>query len=156
MIRSHYQGCDIEIFSFEPYPKYGVDDITNWIIDVDLCAEGLGSDGFDGYFMDPNPYYGGAPFLWTQVSEIEQFCDQNDVDFGYVFWAPRASYHENTATDFDWYLETMDQGMQCQNAGVTPDYYLYMSWLTVPKQIVPETEEYSFSFSALQFINAFM
>lgn len=152
-VRELYPDPQLMIYSFEPYPHFSYSTLTNWLVSVNLRCSELGCRGLDGYFMDPN--WTLSNFNWSTVAQIEQFCSSHGFVFGYVFWAAEAAGYEFTAQDIDWYLQTMQQGSDLTAAGITPDRFIYMSWIAVPKEITPENEPYSFCYDALQFFGTY-
>ena len=112
--------------------------LVDWIIDVNEACDDLQIDGFDGYFMDPN-WAWWEYFDWDDVAYIDSALAANGLAFGYVFWAADCSNQEWNYDDYDWFCSTMEQGAECASNGITPDYYIYMSWLSIPEQIIPES-----------------
>ena len=80
------------------------------------------------------------------------------VPFSLISWAsPYPSEKAaGLAREDTWYVEVLGQGYAAVEAGVHPDQFVLESWLPMPSRIVPETTEFTFTWSVLDFGRKFV
>jgi hypothetical protein len=59
------------------------------------------------------------------------------------------------ANDSTWYVGVMQQGYDYAAVGGAPDSYVIESWVGAPSQTIPETANWTFTRSVLDFTRAF-
>jgi hypothetical protein len=99
----------------------------------------------------------GNPGSWKQVKALEIECHQRHIRFGLIYWGadyPKMSQMQ-LADDSTWYVAVMQQGYDYAAVGGTPDEYVIESWVGAPAQTLPETAEWSFTRSVLDFSRKF-
>jgi hypothetical protein len=154
LVRARYPG--VTIGSIEPYPALTVKEIIWWIDNLQAKCQEMEIQGIDFFCMDPDWAWQGS-FEWEEVALIEAYCDSIGLPFSLICWAADCGSWPGTQySDYDWYEGIMSQGSAAQGMGVTPDIFAVQSWLYIPRQIIPEDEQYSFTYSFLEFYQTYV
>ena len=143
---------DIEICSIEPYPSFSVTELIWWIDELNAECQRLGVDGIQAFSLDVN--WGGNGVNWNDVAALEDSCQARHIRFEMIYWA--SPHYRETDEDVDFYNDIHKQGRMYQAAGGTPDVYTIQDWNYIPRQMVPEDEPWSFTYSMQSFINTFV
>jgi hypothetical protein len=115
-----------------------------------------GVRGFDFYRVDPNwinynvrPQQGN----WQDVRRLEDYCKKIGLPFSMIYWSPHDSMARRNGVhdDSTWYTDVMTQGYMYLSVGGQPDQYVIESWVDSPIRAIPETDEFTFTRSALDF-----
>ena len=141
---------ETKIGSIEPYSSISAASMEWWVAAVnDRCAA-IGVEGLDSFVIDP--YWAPFPNAGSYAGSkgVCDWCHNNGIPFSMIYWAAK-----NHATDADWYNGIMQEGSGYQAAGLNPDRFMVESWLAVPVQTIPETQNYSFTKSVLDFFNTY-
>lgn len=158
-VRERYP--DILIGDIEPYPFFRLDELIDWIDSLQARLKELNVRGMDFFRLDVNwagIIYGGESGSWEEVKKLEDACRGRKIPFSLIYWASDYPYwkSKNNASDGTWYDGVMKQGDYYEAVGGTPDQYVIESWVGAPSRSVPETDEWSFTRSVLDFCDKFV
>ena len=158
LVRKKYP--QFQICEMETYPTISLKDHLWWIEALEKRLKELGVRGLDSYRLDVN----WAVFTayenkgsWIEVRKLEQFCRSRKLPFGLFYWAGDLlpMKRKGLADDSTWYVSIMRQGYDYALVGGMPDHYVIQSWIEAPSRCVPETEQWSFTRSVLDFSRKF-
>lgn len=158
LVRKHYP--DILIGDIETYPSIPLDVHFWWIETLQKRLAELGVRGLDFYRLDVN----WAEFVvfnrgsWPEVKKLEQFCRSRKLPFSLIYWASDypALAKRNLADDTTWYVSLMRQGYDYAMVQGAPDQYVLESWVKGPSHSTPETDQFTFTRSVLDFTRRFV
>ncbi len=150
LVRTEFDP-DIEICSIEPYPFFDIDELIWWIDELNAACDVLGVDGIQAFSLDVNWNIGVS---WSDVAAFEDSCQARHIRFEMIYWA--AQHWQETDEDVDFFNDIHQQGRMYQAAGGTPDVYSIQNWNYIPRQMVPEEEPWSFTYSLQSFVNTFV
>jgi len=158
LVRQHYP--DVLIGDIEPYPAFSALQLVQFIDALQARLKQLHVRGLDFFRLDADwmHFVVGHPGSWKQVKDLETECRQRGIPFGLIYWAadyPQMS-HMKLADDSTWYVAVMQQGYDYAAVGGAPDAYVIESWVGAPVQTLPETAEWSFTRSVLDFSRKFI
>jgi hypothetical protein len=116
--------------------------------------------GLDFYRLDVN----WAEFVvfnrgsWLEVKQLEQHCHQRQLPFSLIYWASEypSLAKQGLADDSTWYVSIMQQGYDYAMLQGSPDQYVIESWLEAPSRSGPETDQFTFTRSVLDFSRRFV
>ena len=158
LVREHFPG--IRIGDIEPYPSIPVDDLLQWIDALQHRLGERGVRGLDFFRLDVDWVHftlnkGGG---WPEVKQLEEACRARGIPFSLIYWAADHPHLQRLglADDATWYVSTMRQGNDYAIAGGAPDEYVIESWVEAPAHAVPETHEWTFARSVLDFSRRFV
>jgi len=148
------------IGDIEPYPFIPLADLKTWAEALDKRLAELGVRGLDFFRLDVN----WAEFVvlehgnWQEVKKVEQFCRQRRLKFSLIYWASGQPEFQRRgmSDDSTWYVSTMQQGYDYAHVNGKPDQYVVESWIECPSHSVPETEQFTFTRSVLDFAQRFV
>jgi hypothetical protein len=148
------------IGDIEPYPAFSALQLVQFIDALQARLKQLHVRGLDFFRLDADwmHFVVGHPGSWKQVKDLETECRQRGIPFGLIYWAadyPQMS-HMKLADDSTWYVAVMQQGYDYAAVGGAPDAYVIESWVGAPVQTLPETAEWSFTRSVLDFSRKFI
>jgi len=158
LVRKHFP--EVLIGDIETYPSIPLADHFTWIEALDKRLAEKGVRGLDFYRLDVN----WAEFVvfdhgtWPEVKKLEQYCRKRKLPFSLIYWA--SGYpglaRKGLADDSTWYVSIMQQGYDYALAGGAPDQYVVESWVGAPARCLPETGEWTFTRSVLDFTRKFV
>ena len=158
LVRKRYP--QIAITEIETYPTISLADHKWWIEALEKRLAELGVRGIDSYRLDVNwavftAYNRGS---WLEVRQLEQYCRARKLPFGLFYWAGDWPPMQRLgfADDSTWYVSIMRQGCDYALVQGAPDQYIVQSWIQAPAQCLPETEQWSFTRSVLDFSRKFV
>lgn len=156
LVRERYP--DIAIGDIEPTPFVPVPELIAWIEALQGRLAEMGVRGLDFFRLDVDwLHYVRGNGSWPEVRKLEDYCRDHEIPFSLIYWA--ADYPElqrrGLADDATWYVSLMRQGYDYANVGGTPDQFVVESWIPAPSTSVPDTAEYTFSRSVLDFAERF-
>lgn len=145
---------DVEICSIESFPYYFNSDINEliwWLDELEAECNALGVKGIQSFSLDVD---WNMAVSWEDIAALEDSCQARGISFEMIYWPARhtLSNHE----DVHFYKDIHDQGAAYQAAGGTPDVYTIQSWTYIPRQMVPESEQWSFTYSFNSFVRSFV
>jgi hypothetical protein len=157
LVRQHYPN--VLIGDIEPYPSFSPVQLIQFIDALQARLKQLHVKGLDFFRLDVDwmNFVVGNPGSWKQVKALEIECHQRHIRFGLIYWGadyPKMSQMQ-LADDSTWYVAVMQQGYDYAAVGGTPDEYVIESWVGAPAQTLPETAEWSFTRSVLDFSRKF-
>lgn len=158
LVRSEFGG---RVVLLEPYPYFSVEEIEEIVRLLNSELAELGEPPLDGFTLDPDwRLFDLGTGSWAGVREIEDFCRGEGIPFGLVYWASEAGNWDppirDGGRDHRWHDEVMEQGRLYRNVGGSPDEYVIMSWLWIPRAIADEDAEHSFTRTVLDFYRAYV
>jgi len=158
LVRKHYP--EMLIGDVETYPSIPLEDHFRWIDALEKRLAKLQVRGLDFYRLDVN----WAEFVvfnrgsWPEVKKLEQHCRQRKLPFSLIYWASGypALAKRGLADDSTWYVSVMQQGYDYALVQGSPDQYVIESWVEGPSRSTPETDEFTFTRSVLDFTRRFV
>lgn len=157
LVRQHYP--DARIGDIEPYPSVPLAELIAWIDALQSRLKELNVRGMDFFRVDVN----WVNFLhdkgsWREVRKLEEACRARKLPFSLIYWAADYPHLERLgrAGDAAWYVSTLRQGHDYALIGGKPDEYVIESWVGAPSHAVPETTEWTFTKSVLDFCVRFV
>lgn len=158
LVRKNYPGA--QVGDIEPFPGLPVGTHAAWIDVLERRLAAMGLQGLDFYRVDVNwiAFAAANKGSWREVKDIEDICHKRKLPFSLIYWASdyplRKSY--GTAEAGAWYKAIMAQGYAYAAVGGLPDQYVIESWIGIPAEALPETQETTFAGSALGFARRFV
>lgn len=158
LVRQNYP--QVRIGDIEPYPFIPLADQMQWIESLQKKLAEMHVRGLDFFRLDVN----WAEFTvfnrgsWQEVRKLEQFCRKRGIPFSLIYWASDypAMKRRDLADDATWYVSVMRQGYDYAIVDGRPDQYVIESWIGAPSHAVPETDEFTFTRSVLDFTRRFV
>jgi hypothetical protein len=156
LVRKHFP--DVLIGDIEAYPGIPLDDHFQWIEALQKRLAELKVRGLDFYRLDVDwVHFLHGRGSWAEGKKLEVYCRQHKLPFSLVYWA--AGYPALTrlglADDATWYVSVMQQGYDYALVRGAPEQYVVQSWVDGPPRITPETDQWSFTRSVLDFSRKF-
>jgi hypothetical protein len=157
MVRKHYP--QLAIGEIETYPSIPLADHYWWIESLEKRLAELGVRGLDFYRLDVNwaVFTAFGHGSWREVRELERYCRKHKLPFGLFYWAGDIGPMKlrGLADDSTWYVSTMRQGYDYALIQGAPDQYVIQSWMDFPSHSVPESDQWTFTRSVLDFSRKF-
>jgi hypothetical protein len=158
LVRQRYP--QIRLGDIEPYPSIPLKDHIMWITALQKRLAQMNVKGMDFYRVDVDWTCMTlmANSTWQDVGKIQDFCASQKLPFSLIYWdAPYDSLKSrNLADDSTWYVGVMDQGYAYASIKGAPQQYVLEDWVGAPNHSVPETTEWTFMRSALDFGRKFV
>jgi hypothetical protein len=161
LVRKHYP--DVRIGDIEPYPFVQRPDLVTWIDALQAKLKEMNVRGLDFFRLDVdwNHFTNGNviyPGNWPDVKKLEHACRQRKLPFSLIYWAADYNHMKrlDIADDSTWYVSLMRQGYDYKFIGGSPDEFVIESWVGAPSHSVPETDQWTFTRSVLDFCNKFV
>jgi len=156
-VRQRYP--EILVGDIEPCPSIPVPEMIGWIGALQQRLAEKQVRGLDFFRVDVDwLHYVRGHGAWPDVKGLEQYCRSQKIPFSLIYWA--ADYPElqrrGLADDSTWYVGLMRQGYDYANVDGAPDQFVIESWIGAPSQSVPETGEFTFTRSVLDFTRRFV
>jgi hypothetical protein len=144
----------------EPYPFLPLNDQMTWIAALQKRLADKGIRGLDFYRVDTNWVNFNVQQVgsWHDIKKLEQYCRSAHLPFSLIYWSPQIDYMKRLGfgDDSTWLTDVMSQGYAYAAVRGAPDQYVLESWVNAPAHSVPETADYSFTRSALDFGRKFV
>ena len=158
LVRANYPN--IVIGEAEPYPSIPLVDHMKWIYALQKRLEDKKIKGFDFYRLDVDWVNFDTRNMgsWNEVKKLQHFCQSRTLPFSLIYWAANIGYMRSLhlADDSTWLTGVMSEGYAYASVGGKPDQYVLESWEDAPSHSVPETADYSFTRSVLEFGRKFV
>jgi hypothetical protein len=178
LVRKNYP--ETAVVEIETYPSISVKDNCWWIDALQKRLADMKVRGLDGYRLDVNWILyslNDNTNSWTDVARIQQFCHSRTLPFSLIYLSPgyEVFEHLGLADDSTWYTFLMQQGYDYAmvtrapqsriarelakdrfGRGGSPDQYVIESWVGAPRRTIPETADFTFTRSVLDFTNKFV
>jgi hypothetical protein len=151
---------NILIGDIEGYPFISFEDLTRWIETLEARLAEMGVRGLDFFRLDVdwNVFTARNEGSWREVRKLETFCRQRGLPFSLIYWA--ADYpsmqHRGLADDATWYVSMLRQGYDYTTVDGKPDQYVIESWVGAPSRSIPETADFTYTRSVLDFCDRFV
>ena len=158
LVREHFP--DVLVGDIETYPSIPLEGHFRWIDALQQRLAERKVRGLDFYRLDVN----WAEFVvfdrgnWKEVRELERHCRQLKLPFSLIYWASGlpGMQRRGLADDSTWYVGIQQQGYDYAMVDGAPDQYVVESWVGAPSNCVPETAEWTFTRSVLDFSRRFV
>ena len=155
LVREHYPH--ILVGDIEVYPSMKADTVIAWVDALEARLKAKGVRGQDFFRLDVNwvafPVQNGS---WEDFARVEEHCKKKGIPFSMIFWASDLPGDPKKRDDpTAWYKGIMHQGEGYLKLG-NPDQYVIETWLDAPPEAYPETKDWTFTRSAVDFYNAFI
>jgi len=158
LVRANYPN--MLVGDVEPYPYLPLEDHIKWIVALQNRLTAKKIKGLDFYRLDVDwvTYDLANKGTWKEVKKLEQYCKGIKLPFSLIYWSPTYATmkQHNLSDDSTWLTGIMAQGYAYASVGGAPDQYVLESWVDAPAHSVPETADYSFTRSALDFGRKFV
>jgi hypothetical protein len=158
LVRQHYPA--IRIGDIEPYPSISLEDHISWLVRLQdrLREQNIAPLDFYRADVDWVAFAKGAREGWPGVSTLAAHVRQLGSAFSLIYWASGypSEKAEGLAGDDTWYVEVLGQGYAAADAGIRPDQFVLESWLNTPALIIPESADFSFTRTVLDFGRKFV
>jgi len=159
LVRKNFPN--IRVGDIETYPSIPLEDHYPWIDALQKKLAEMHVQGLDFYRLDVNwvVFTASNHGSWLDVRTLERACRKRKIPFSLIYWA--SGYpglaKRGLADDSTWYVSIMQQGYDYAFIDGKPDQYVIESWLNdAPSRCVPETEQFSFTRSVLDFSRRFV
>jgi hypothetical protein len=153
------QYPQVLIGDIEAYPFLSLSDLTGWIDALEKRLAAMGVRGLDFFRLDVDwvTFTVRNQGSWKDVKKLEQFCRSHKIVFSLIYWASDypALERRRLADDSTWYVSIMQQGYDYALVDGSPDQFVVQSWLNAPSRLLPETDEFTFTRSVLDFSRKF-
>jgi hypothetical protein len=152
---------DVLIGDIETYPAViPLADHFQWIESLQKRLAETKVRGLDFYRLDVDWVH----FIvhdrgsWVEVKKLEEYCRQRKLPFSLVYWAADygALRRVGLADDTTWYVSLMQHGYDYALVHGSPDQYVVQSWVNAPSRVTPETDQWTFTRSVLDFSRKFV
>ena len=92
------------------------------------------------------------------MQKLEEHCRKRKLPFSLIYWASEqhALARMGLADDSTSYVSIMQQGYDYAVLRGRPDQYVIESWLEAPSKSTPESEQWTFTRSVLDFTRKFV
>jgi len=158
LMRARYPA--IKIGDIEPWAaciKSNADDMLGYIDGVQAKLKAANVRGLDFFRLDLNPLPSSG-ISWVEVRKLQDGLRARKIPFSLIFiglHAPQMQKY-NLQDDYISFEGIMMREYFCRMFGIYPDQYVIQEWSDVPRRMVPEDKEWSFSRTALEFCKAFL
>jgi len=153
---------DIKIVEVEPYPgAVSLADHKKWIDALQKKLAERKLNPLAAYRVDVDWIRFSAlknNGSWLEVKQLEDYCHSVKLPFSLIYWSSGYGYWQKhgMADDSTWYNGVMAQGYSFASTGAKPDQYVIESWVGAPAVMAPETGDFTFTRSALDFYRKFV
>ncbi len=151
---------DVLVGDIEAYPSFTIEEHRKWIDGLQQQLAEKKVRGLDFYRLDVdwlrfNVQQKGS---WKEVRHLELFCRQKKLPFSLIYWASGypSMQKRGLADDSTWYTSIMQQGYDYAAVDGRPDHIVIESWVSAPSQCLPETGNWTFTRSVLDFVKKFV
>jgi hypothetical protein len=156
LVRKKYP--DMLVGDIEGAPAIPVGDLVVWLDALQKKLAEMGVRGLDFFRVDVDwLHFIRGNGSWQDVKRLEDQVRARKIPFSLIYWA--ADYPElmkwGLADDSTWYVGVQQMGYDYAEDGGAPDQYVVESWVGAPSQSVPETGEWTFTRSVLDFVRRF-
>ncbi|MBL7223832.1 MAG: hypothetical protein ISS72_08265 [Candidatus Brocadiae bacterium] len=156
-VRERYP--EVLIGDIEPCPFIPVPELIAWIEALQQRLAEKQVRGLDFFRLDVDwLHYVRGHGAWPDVRELETYCRSRGIPFSLIYWAADypALAQRGLADDSTWYVGIMRQGNDYANVDGKPDQFVIESWIGAPSRSVPETGDFTFTRSVLDFARRFV
>jgi len=158
LVRANYPK--MLIGDIEPYPSLPLAGQMKWIDALQKRLAEKKIKGLDFYRVDVDwiVFDIRNEGSWNEVKKLEHYCRSIKLPFSLIYWSPGTDLmkHRGLADDSTWLTGVMAQGYAYASVAGAPDQYVVESWVNSPSHSVPETADYTFTRSVLDFGRKFV
>ena len=158
LVRQHYPT--VRVGDVEPYPGIPLQDHIGWIQQLQsrLRQQGLAPLDFYRADVDWVAFTKADRGTWHEVASLAAATRSLGIPASLIYWASGypSEKAEGVAGPDTWYIEMMAQGYAVADAGLHPDQFVLESWIEAPPRVVPETADFTFTRSVLDFARKFI
>jgi len=158
LVRMNYPN--MLVGDIEAYPFIPLLDQAKWIAALQQRLTEKHIRGLDFYRLDVDwlVFDIRNQGSWNEVKKLQMYCQGIKVPFSLVYWAPGMDFFKrrNMGDDSTWLTGVMAQGYAYASVSGAPQQYVIESWVNAPSHSVPETADYTFTRSALDFGRKFV
>jgi len=159
LVRKNYPN--VLIGDIEGFPYLSADELIRFIDLLQAKLKAKGVRGLDFFRVDTNWMNFVARNIkgdWNDLKKIENHCRKIGLPCSVIYWASSypAAERQGTADDRTWYVGMMQMAYDYDFMGGKPDQYVIESWVGAPKRTLPETDPFSFTGGALDFVERFL
>src|SRR5258708_6461210 len=144
----------------ETSPTQPTADHIKWIDRLEQRLHELGVRGLDFYRLDVNwvVFQTEHRGSWADLKGIEEHCHAKKIKFSLIYWASNFPLAKAAGrlSDKTWYDAIMSQGRFYAATGAVPDQYVIESWISLPKQALPDSADYTYTRSVRDFTRKFV
>ena len=145
LVRAKYPH--IQLVEIEAYPEVQASSLIWWVRELNkVCA--ANSVPIIDFFQIDHDWNRAGGFV-SHVKEIRDAARAQGIPFGLNIWAANKSGED--ALETDWHTGVIQQAQMYATAGFVPDLYSLNDWIHTPRQIIPDTQYPSFTYTALDF-----
>lgn len=156
LVRKHYPA--IRIGDIEAFPSFQSAELLGFVDALQAKLKAMNVRGLDFFRVDVdwNHFIHGNS-NWDELKKLEIACRQRNLPFSLIYWAANypAMRTRGIADDSTWYVGIMRQGYDYSFVRGAPDQVVIESWVGAPSRAVPETGEWTFTRSVLDFTKRF-
>lgn len=158
LVRQHYP--QVLIGDIEPYPFISLPDLSRWIEALEKELADRQVRGLDFFRLDVDwvNFTVRNHGSWQEVKQLEHTCRNRRLPFSLIYWAADypALKGRGLADDATWYVSVMRQAQDYALLDGAPDQFVLESWIESPSRCVPETDDFTFTRSVLDFSRKFV
>lgn len=158
LVRAKYPA--MVIGDIEPFPSIPFEDHMKWINALQSRLAEKKIKGLDFYRLDVdwanmNLTHHGT---WQEVKKLHGFCKSKKLPFSLIYWAADYGVMKrwNLADDSTWYVGVMTQANAYASVAGGAEQAVVESWVQAPSHSVPETGEFTFTRSVLDFARKYL
>jgi hypothetical protein len=157
-VRQNYPNA--KIGDIEPYPGISESDLVKWIDALQAKLKEKGVAGIDFFRLDIDwmHFVLENKGSYREVKKLEMACRARHIPFSLVYWSANwdDAVRRGVGDDSTWYTTMMQMGYDYKAVNGAPDEYVIESWVNGPSHSVPESDQWTFTRSALDFCNKFV
>ena len=159
LVRKNYPT--ILIGDIEGFPALSAVELIQWIDLLQAKLKAKGVRGLDFFRVDTdwmNFVANNNKGDWRALKKIELHCRQIGLPFSVIYWAANYPHAitQGTADDRTWYTGMMQMAYDYNYANGSPDQYVIESWVGAPEKTLPDSDPFSFTGGALDFVERFV
>jgi hypothetical protein len=158
LVRQRYPT--MRIGDIEPYPSFPLADHAEWLRQLMSRLREQNVAPLDFYRADIDwvSFAKAGRGSWREVASLAAATRGAGLPFSLIYWASGypSEKAEGLAGDDTWYVEVLGQGYAVADAGIHPDQFVLESWINAPAQIVPDSADFTFTRSVLDFGRKFV
>lgn len=158
LVRRSFPG--VQVGDIEPFPSLPVSAHEAWIDALDRRLVTMGLPQLDFYRVDANwiAFTVARKGNWSEVKAIEDICNGRRLPFSLIYWASDYPLRrsQEAVKPGAWYESILAQGHAYAAVGGAPAQYVIESWIGIPTEALPDTQETTFTGSVLSFARNIM
>ena len=159
MVRKDYPDWVIGVI--ECYPYFSAEELIRWVDVLEDRLKQKGTRGLDFFCVDTNWMHfvhDTGKGNWRGLKQVENHCRAKKLPFSVIYWSAAYPFLESKreVDDAAWYAGVMQMAYDYATVDGRPDQIVVQSWVNGPKKIIPESESYTFTRSALDVAERFV